>query len=698
MAMINNGLFVMFVDQTDRKLYTMKVKTMSNNTSNISEIINKIIEERAKGNPVIAEMTKAKLILKGIYPDRYDSDYLDEHPDTLEKLIEIKHQWNAEEPKVGNSVSHTAFSKRPTEEEVVLDIQSQFDGTGVKVIIYFASPSYDQNKLNYLMEKAFSGNTVSGCSTAGERIDEQFLTGSVVALGLCSNLIADAKVEPILNLSGDFNIKSAFKSFNIYFQESTYRMDTSKYVGIVLTDGLSSKEEIIMDEIGNLTNVSFVGASAADDLKFDKTYVYANGKAYTDAAILILLKMQDNAKFSILKTQSFTARKGKLVANKVNLNTREVIEFNNKPAAQAYVEALGNCVVEELPEHFLNHPVGLLIDDNNILVRSPQTTDGSSIKFSCSILEDMEVRLLDSGDIVEETTKVIEQRKQESTGTIEGILIFDCVHRRIEIENKNLISEYSEIFKDIPTIGFFSYGEAYIGHMNQTATMLIFEYNRTHPNVCNSNSLDNSENKQLSKINQNLERENKELKEKLDFTTAELKKFNISLAEEINKRTKREAKIKYLSYHDDLTGLYNHRFYRENIADLDTESNLPLSIIFGDVNGLKEINDTLGHALGNELLQKTAEAIKSSCRENDKVMRLGGDEFLIFLPQTSKEDSTKIVKYIIENSSQHYVNGKPISISFGLDTKENINQIISEVIRNAENYMYENKNNFKDYN
>lgn len=672
---------------------------MSSNSRNISEIINKIIEERAKGNPAIVEMTKAKLILKGIYPDRYDSDYLDDHSDILERLIEIKQQWNAEEPKVGSSVFQSAFSKGGTEEEVALEIQSQFDSMGVKVLIYFASSSYDQDKLGYLMEKAFNGSVVFGCSTSGERINEKLLTGSVVALALCPNLIADVKVELIQDLSSDlnrgFNIKSAFKSFNNYFQESTYNMDTAKYVGIVLTDGMSSKEEKIMDGIGNLTNVSFVGASAGDDLKYENTYVYANGMAYTDAAIVILLKMQDNAKFSILKTQSFNTLKQKLVANKVDLDTRQVIEFNNKPAALAYAEAIGNCSVEELPDHFLDHPVGLVID-NNILVRSPQTTNGSSIKFCCNILEDMEVRLLESGDIIKETKKVIGRIKQESAGKTVGILSFDCIYRRIEIENKNLVKEYGEIFKDIPTVGFYSYGEAYIGHMNQTATMLVFEYDSTQPSIRTKNLLFNIENKQLAKMNQDLEKENRELREKLELTTDELKKFNISLAEEIYNRTKREEKIKYLSYHDELTGLYNRRFYKDHIEKLDIEANLPISFIFGDVNGLKQVNDTLGHAKGDELIQKTADAIISSCRENDIVVRLGGDEFLVFLPQTSKEVAIKIVKRIIENTSQQFVNDKPISISFGLDTKEDINQDISKIFRNAEHYMYQNKNDCKD--
>ncbi len=87
-----------------------------------------------------------------------------------------------------------------------------------------------------------------------------------------------------------------------------------------------------------------------------------------------------------------------------------------------------------------------------------------------------------------------------------------------------------------------------------------------------------------------------------------------------------------------MTGLYNRRFYEEKIKRLDTTRNLPISIIMGDVNNLKVINDRFGHEKGDELLVKAAEAIHNVCRTDDIAARWGGDEFVILLPKTKNQD------------------------------------------------------------
>jgi len=160
---------------------------------------------------------------------------------------------------------------------------------------------------------------------------------------------------------------------------------------------------------------------------------------------------------------------------------------------------------------------------------------------------------------------------------------------------------------------------------------------------------------------------------------------------DITERLECEKDICYLNYHDVLTGLYNRRFYEEEIRRLNTERNLPISLIFGDVNGLKLINDAFGHLKGDELLQKAALAIQSVCREDDIVARWGGDEFVILLPKTNTEDAEDIVKRIRETYSKEYVNSISGSISFGWDTKCSMEEDILKILKNAEDLMYKNK-------
>ncbi|QBP39735.1 GGDEF domain-containing protein [Paenisporosarcina antarctica] len=149
--------------------------------------------------------------------------------------------------------------------------------------------------------------------------------------------------------------------------------------------------------------------------------------------------------------------------------------------------------------------------------------------------------------------------------------------------------------------------------------------------------------------------------------------------------------ILYLSYYDQLTGLYNRRFYEAELKRLDTTRNLPLTLVVGDVNGLKLINDSFGHAIGDELLKKSAEAIKKGCRTDDIISRIGSDEFVILLPKTGAFEAEIIIKRISELTLLEKVGSNNISISFGYETKYNEEGEIEEVFKKADKNMYTNK-------
>ena len=150
-------------------------------------------------------------------------------------------------------------------------------------------------------------------------------------------------------------------------------------------------------------------------------------------------------------------------------------------------------------------------------------------------------------------------------------------------------------------------------------------------------------------------------------------------------------KNEYLGYHDHLTGLYNRRYFEEVFKKLDTKTNLPISIIMCDINGLKLINDSFGHGSGDELLRKAAETIKKACRADDVVSRLGGDEFVIILPKTNAEETVQIANHIKEFASKVKVDKIELSISYGYATKITDEQSIIEIFATAENHMYRHK-------
>jgi len=160
---------------------------------------------------------------------------------------------------------------------------------------------------------------------------------------------------------------------------------------------------------------------------------------------------------------------------------------------------------------------------------------------------------------------------------------------------------------------------------------------------------------------------------------------------DITERKKEEEEIFHLSYHDQLTGMYNRRFFEEEVSRLDTERNLPISIIMGDVNGLKLVNDSFGHAVGDELLLKVSEVIKKACRADDIIARYGGDEFVILLPKTDVAKAKQIIVRIKDLASKEKVGSLDVSISFGSETKVTVEDSIHDVFKKSEDEMYKNK-------
>lgn len=157
---------------------------------------------------------------------------------------------------------------------------------------------------------------------------------------------------------------------------------------------------------------------------------------------------------------------------------------------------------------------------------------------------------------------------------------------------------------------------------------------------------------------------------------------------DVTEKKQQQKEIEYLSFHDALTGLHNRRFLEEELLRLDTVRNLPISIIMGDVNGLKLTNDIFGHAHGDVFLKKTAEVMKRICRADDIIARWGGDEFVILLPKTTIQRAKQIMDQIKIEFARDGIKVIKGNISLGCEVKTSIDQSIMTCLESAEEKMY----------
>lgn len=153
---------------------------------------------------------------------------------------------------------------------------------------------------------------------------------------------------------------------------------------------------------------------------------------------------------------------------------------------------------------------------------------------------------------------------------------------------------------------------------------------------------------------------------------------------------KRNEEILYLSYHDNLTGLYNRRYIDEEIIKMKLQNRLPVSVIIGDVNGLKATNDVYGHEVGDRLLRTIASILREES-EHGLVARRGGDEFIILFPQTDIADIRRIMQAIKDNCARRREEPVKPSISLGCAMIHMCQQDINLVLKEAEDMMYLDK-------
>lgn len=165
--------------------------------------------------------------------------------------------------------------------------------------------------------------------------------------------------------------------------------------------------------------------------------------------------------------------------------------------------------------------------------------------------------------------------------------------------------------------------------------------------------------------------------------------------QDITARKKAEEYLRYLGTHDVMTGLYNRAFFDETLKRLESERRDPVSVIIIDLNNLKTTNDRYGHQVGDQLIRRTGEVLKASLEDEYLAARIGGDEFILILPNTNAQTANAIMERVesLVRMNNKYYHEPELSLSLGTATSEP-GLSLEKMISVADDAMYKYKGQY----
>lgn len=361
----------------------------------------------------------------------------------------------------------TLSLKGSDSKDVAAQAQQALAGFDAKLVLFFASSRYEEP--GAALQEAFPGAGVIGSSAHSEYCGGAYTDGSVSLMAFDAQSVSDVCVRVVEQIADNPDLRETLREMQDYYGgEAAIFSDFSHYVGIVLFESGAKAEEVFMDRLGTATDVLFVGgsSSAADT---GASLVYAGGKSYSGAAVLAMLKTVNG--YDVIKTQSaHILSDRKLLVTKSDLRSRILYEFDHRPCGEVYAEVLG-VPVEKIQDYFVSNPLGVVAGDE-IFVRTFNQIQDGGITLHCGLPEGTEINVLKIGNIVDDTKKALDD---VITYQPAGVINFNCLYRTLEILNEKQVEPYCALFGRYPSIGFSTGGEAYLGHINETSTILVIK-------------------------------------------------------------------------------------------------------------------------------------------------------------------------------------------------------------------------------
>lgn len=359
----------------------------------------------------------------------------------------------------------TAISQHPDAVQAVTDIRQQL-GNALSGVICFCSSSYHLDALGTALKRCFSCPII-GCTTAGEIINSHgYVSHSLVAMGFRAGVL---NLEPLL-------IQPLHPSAQMGLGAMVHRQIQAAAdpdFAFLMCDGLSGCEEYMVAAAQHsLGSCPLIGGSAGDDTRFAATHVYYNGAFHRHAGLIGLCRSSvlQPEPFQI---QHFIPSQRKLVITQADPQQRVIREIDGIPAAQAYAAAIG-CAVEDLQTAtFAAHPLMLRLGGRWFVRSVQQRHDDGSLTFYCGIEQGLVLSMGKAGDLATDLRNELRTLISKK-GSIEAIIVFDCILRRIDAQGNGLLPTLEKILAPYPLIGMSTYGEQCHGiHVNHTMTGMV---------------------------------------------------------------------------------------------------------------------------------------------------------------------------------------------------------------------------------
>jgi c-di-GMP phosphodiesterase len=552
-----------------------------------------------------------------------------------------------------------------TELHAFIDMHQIVDSEQLLIQVFSAKNDFKfLSRLTHFFNNHFPLSTLIGSTTDGEIKDGYVSTQKTV--------ISFTRFDNVTLRSCIKTSSETYDKIGIELSNKIIHDDTRVIIAFI--DGLSGNGEAFLEGIHSLhPEIVIAGGLAGDNATFSQTFVFTKEAILTGGVAAVSLSSPT------LKVYTDYSFNWKPIGKKLTIthaDENRVYTINEKTAVETYNYYLGQEIGNQLPYIGIEFPLIVERDGYSVARAAIAKESDGSLLFAGNLKNGEEVRFGfgDADTILGDTQKHIDRLNGHGA---ESIFIYSCMARRrflpLEIEHETLI--YNQI---APTCGFFTYGEFFSKELlNQSMTVLALSESETpfETNVCYYHSHHKS-------------------------TTIHALSHLVSIS--VNELETLQDELKSLSITDPLTGLHNRRYFEEiskTIFHLASRNSNPLCAIMADIDKFKTINDTYGHDSGDIVLVKISKILQNSLRKSDFICRYGGEEFVILLPNTDRDDGIFVAEEIRQKIESYIFNlddGKTLycTVSLGISEYDNKrDHAISRIIKRADIALYNAKSN-----